>query len=164
MLQVGDPAPAFNLASDGGRSIDSSALAGRPLRAVLLSQGRHPGLHPRGLRLPDDMPGFISLGVPVFGVSADRVPAHDRFVKKHGLNFPLLSDPDHGLLQAYGVWVEKSLYGRKYFGIHRSSFVVGADGRIEKSLGQGQAGHARGEVLAWLSEHAPAGAKAARRR
>jgi peroxiredoxin Q/BCP len=110
------------------------------------------------------MPGFIALGVPVFGVSADRVPAHDRFVKKHSLNFPLLSDPDHGLLQAYGVWVEKSLYGRKYFGIHRSSFVVGADGRIEQAWDKVKPDTHAAEVLAWLAERAPAGARATRKR
>jgi len=98
------------------------------------------------------------------GIGDIHLAGWDRFVKKHGLNFPLLSDPDHGLLQAYGVWVEKSLYGRKYFGIHRSSFVVGADGRIEKTWDKVKPDTHAAEVLAWLSEHAPAGAKAARRR
>ena len=61
----------------------------------------------------------------------DRVPAHDRFVKKHGLNFPLLSDPDHGLLQDYGVWVEKSMYGKKYMGIERATFLIDGEGVVE---------------------------------
>jgi peroxiredoxin Q/BCP len=158
------PAPAFNLASDGGRSIDSQALAGRRYVLFFYPKDATPGCTREVCAFRDDMPGFISLGVPVFGVSADRVPAHDRFVKKHGLNFPLLSDPDHGLLQAYGVWVEKSLYGRKYFGIHRSSFVVGADGRIEKAWDKVKPDTHAAECWPGWPSTRPRAPKAARRR
>jgi peroxiredoxin Q/BCP len=164
MLQVGDPAPAFSLASDGGRTVDSAGLAGRRYVLFFYPKDATPGCTREVCAFRDDMPGFINLGVAVFGVSADRVPAHDRFVKKHGLNVPLLSDPDHGLLQAYGVWVEKSLYGRKYMGIHRSSFVVGPDGMIEMAWDKVKPDTHAAEVLDWLAEHAPAAKKTARRR
>ena len=132
MLQVGDPAPAFNLASDGGRNIDSQSLAGRRYVLFFYPKDATPGCTREACAFRDDMPGFIALGVPVFGVSADRVPAHDRFVKKHSLNFPLLSDPDHGLLEDYGVWVEKSLYGRTYMGIDRATFLIDRDSRVRR--------------------------------
>lgn len=133
MLKAGDAAPAFKLAADGGRSFDSDSLSGRRYVLYFYPKDNTPGCTREACGFRDAMPAFGRLGVPVFGVSADKAPAHDRFVLKHGLNFPLLADPDHELLEAYGVWVEKSLYGRKYFGVARTTFVIGADGRIEKA-------------------------------
>jgi peroxiredoxin Q/BCP len=72
------------------------------------------------------------MGVPVFGISADSIAAHQKFAKKNNLNFPLLSDPDHAVCDAFGTWVEKSMYGKKYFGIQRSTFVIAPDGAIEQ--------------------------------
>jgi thioredoxin-dependent peroxiredoxin len=77
------------------------------------------------------VPQFKDLGVPVYGISTDSIASHQKFVKKHALNFPLISDPDHALAEAFGVWVEKSMYGKKYFGIQRSTFVIAHDGTIE---------------------------------
>lgn len=132
MLKAGDAAPSFNLAANGGRSFDSASLKGSRYLLYFYPKDNTPGCTREACGFRDAMPGFDKLGVPVFGVSADKVPAHDRFALKHGLNFPLLADPDHELIEAYGVWVEKSLYGRKYFGVARSSFLVDADGKIEK--------------------------------
>ena len=132
MLKAGDAAPSFKLAANGGRSFDSASLKGRRYLLYFYPKDNTPGCTREACGFRDAMPGFDKLGVPVFGVSADKVPAHDRFALKHGLNFPLLADPDHELIEAYGVWVEKSLYVRKYFGVARSTFLVDAEGRIEK--------------------------------
>jgi len=97
----------------------------------------------------------------VFGLSADDGKSHAKFVKKYALTFPLLSDPDHALLDKYGAWVEKSMYGRTYFGIQRSTFVIGANGRIEHVWPKVKVdGHVE-EVLATLKGGAAPAAKAA---
>ena len=132
MLKAGDAAPSFKLAADGGRSFDSDSLKGRKYLLYFYPKDNTPGCTREACGFRDAMPAFDRLGVPVFGVSADKAAAHDRFALKHGLNFPLLADPDHELLEAYGVWVEKSLYGRKYFGVLRCTYLVGGDGIIEK--------------------------------
>jgi peroxiredoxin Q/BCP len=132
MLKAGDAAPSFKLAANGGRSFDSAGLKGGRYLLYFYPKDNTPGCTREACGFRDAMPGFDKLGVPVFGVSADKVPAHDRFALKHGLNFPLLADPDHELIEAYGVWVEKSLYGRKYFGVARSTFLIDAEGKIEK--------------------------------
>jgi peroxiredoxin Q/BCP len=132
MLKAGDAAPSFSLAGDGGRVVDSPALKGQRYVIYFYPKDDTPGCTKEACAFRDNLPAFARLGVPVFGVSADETKAHDKFVHKYGLNFPLLSDPQHKLLDKYGVWVEKSMYGRKYFGIQRSTFVVDAKGKIEK--------------------------------
>jgi peroxiredoxin Q/BCP len=166
MLKAGDAAPSFKLAANGGRSFDSDSLMGRRYLLYFYPKDNTPGCTREACGFRDAMPGFDKLGVPVFGVSADKVPAHDRFALKHGLNFPLLADPDHELIEAYGVWVEKSLYGRKYFGVARSTFLVGADGKIEmaweKVSPDSHAAEVR-EYLAGIVPKAKAAKKAAAR-
>ena len=132
MLKAGDAAPSFQLAADGARSFDSASLKGRRYLLYFYPKDNTPGCTREACGFRDAMPAIDRLGVPVFGVSADKAAAHDRFALKLGLNFPLLADPDHELLEAYGVWVEKTLYGRKYFGVLRCTYLVGADGLVEK--------------------------------
>lgn len=151
MLKAGDAAPSFKLAANGGRSFDSASLKGRRYLLYFYPKDNTPGCTREACGFRDAMPGFDKLGVPVFGVSADKVPAHDRFALKHGLNFPLLADPDHELIEAYGVWVEKSLYGRKYFGVARSTFLVDADGKIEKVWDKVSPDSHAGEVREYLA-------------
>jgi peroxiredoxin Q/BCP len=96
--------------------------------------------------------GFDGAGARVVGVSPDSQESHDRFRAKNGLTFPLLSDPDHALAEAYGVWVEKKMYGRTYMGIERSTFVIGSDGVIEETFYTARPkGHAAA-VLARVAE------------
>ena len=151
MLKAGDKAPSFSLASDGGRTVGSATLKGRCHVIYFYPKDDTPGCTREACAFRDNLPAFGKLAVPVFGVSGDEVKAHDRFVQKYGLNFPLLADPDHKLLEAYGVWVEKSLYGRKYFGIQRSTFVVDAKGRIEKVWEKVSPDSHAEEVIAYLS-------------
>jgi len=101
------------------------------------------------------LPAFNKLKVPVFGISADDEKTHGKFVGKYQLNFPLLADPEHKTCDAFGTWVEKSMYGRKYFGIQRATFVVASNGKIEHVWEKvSPEGHAE-EVLAFLNGAAP---------
>ena len=152
MLQPGDAAPSFALPRDGGGTVRSEDLRGQRYLLYFYPKDDTPGCTREACAFRDRLPDFERLGVPVFGVSADTVRAHDRFALKHKLGFPLLADPDHSLIEAYGVWVEKSLYGRKYFGIQRSSFLVDADGRVEKAWPKVSPEQHPDEVLAHLAD------------
>lgn len=168
MRKTGDAAPAFSLASDTGHIIDSASLEGQRYVLYFYPKDDTPGCTREACAFRDSLPGFGKLSVPVFGVSADDERAHARFVGKHSLNFPLLSDPDHELIEAYGVWVEKNLYGRKYMGILRSTFVIAGNGRIERTWDKVSPETHAAEVLAYLRGDAtpapgkrPAASKAA---
>jgi len=150
MLKPGDAAPSFSLSGDGGRKFDSKSLKGKRHVIYFYPKDDTPGCTREACAFRDNLPAFSRLGVPVFGVSADEAKAHDKFVHKYSLNFPLLSDPQHEIIDAYGVWVEKSLYGRKYFGIQRSTFVVDAKGRIEKVWEKVSPDSHAEEVMAYL--------------
>lgn len=155
MLQAGDPAPEFNLGSSGGGRVDSRTLRGRRYVLYFYPRDDTPGCTREACAFRDANADFEALAIPVFGVSADELKAHDRFVAKHALNFPLLSDPGRQLLEAYGVWLEKSLYGRKFLGIQRSSFVIGVDGRIEKAWPKVSPDTHAQEVLDYLAGRTP---------
>jgi peroxiredoxin Q/BCP len=151
MLKVGDTAPAFTLESDSAGTISSAVLAGKRYVIYFYPKDDTSGCTKEACSFRDRLPDFSKLGVPVFGVSPDDARAHAKFVKKYDLNFPLLVDPEKQLLQAYGVWAEKSMYGRTYMGVLRATFIVGADGRIEKAWPKVKPeGHAD-EVLAALN-------------
>ena len=155
MLQAGDQAPEFNLGSSAGGRVDSRTLRGRRYLLYFYPRDDTPGCTREACAFRDLSAGFEAMSVPVFGVSADDLKAHDRFIAKHALNFPLLSDPGHQLLEAYGVWMEKTLYGRKFLGIQRSSFVVGVDGKIEKCWPKVSPDSHAQEVLDYLAGRAP---------
>lgn len=155
-LQVGDTAPDFTLSSDAGVPVTLSDLRGKRVVLYFYPKDDTPGCTREACSFRDNLPAFEGAGVPVYGVSADDSAAHARFVHKHGLNFPLLADPDRQLIQAMGVWVEKSLYGRRYFGIARATFVISAEGRIEKVWEKVSPDGHGPEVLAYLrGEAAP---------
>ncbi|WP_048846702.1 thioredoxin-dependent thiol peroxidase [Tanticharoenia sakaeratensis] len=127
---IGDPAPAFDLPASGGTSVSSSKLAGRPYLLYFYPKADTPGCTTQACGIQEALPQLGKLDLTVIGVSPDPVPALDRFAGKFGLTFPLASDAGHVLADAYGVWVEKSMYGRTYFGMERSSFLVDSEGRI----------------------------------
>lgn len=132
MLQPNDLLPDFRLADDEGKTVSKADLKGRRFVLFFYPKDATPGCTTEVCGFRDAHPAFGKLGVPVFGVSADPVDSHRRFAEKQGLNYRLLADPERQLIEALGVWVEKSLYGRKYMGILRSTFVVDANGRIER--------------------------------
>jgi len=132
MIGKGDRAPDFTLPSDDGGRVSLGDFKGRRLVLYFYPKDNTPGCTRQACDLRDEMPAFDALGVAVVGVSPDTVDAHRKFKTKYDLNFTLLADEDHEVAAAYGVWKEKSMYGRKYLGIQRSTFLIGADGRVEE--------------------------------
>jgi peroxiredoxin Q/BCP len=150
MLAAGDTVPAFDLLSSEGAAVNTGALGRRRVVLYLYPKDDTSGCTVEACSFRDNLPDFTALGIPVFGVSPDELKAHAKFSSKHGLNFALLSDPGHQFIKAAGAWVEKNMYGRKYMGVQRSTFLIGPDGRVEHVWGKVKpAGHAQ-EVLAWL--------------
>lgn len=129
-IKEGDKAPDFTLPADGNREIGLKDFSGRPLVLYFYPKDDTPGCTQESCDFRDNMKAFEKLGVQVLGISRDSVKRHDNFKKKYDLNFPLLSDEDQAVCESYGVWVEKSMYGRKYFGIERSTFLIDEKGII----------------------------------
>lgn len=132
MLKEGDRAPAFNVVADSGEKIALKGLKGKPVVIYFYPKDMTPGCTQESCDFRDDYSAFKRAGAVVLGVSKDPIESHKKFKDKHSLPFPLLADTDGKMCEAYGVWQEKSLYGRKFMGIVRTTFVVGPDGRIAK--------------------------------
>ena len=133
-LNVGDRAPDFRATAVGGkygngREVSLKDLRGRPVVLYFYPKDDTPGCTTQACALRDSWQRMEARG-EIFGVSPDSVASHEKFIKKHQLPFPLLADVDQKMVQAYGVWVEKSMYGKKYMGTERSTFVIDADGRL----------------------------------
>jgi peroxiredoxin Q/BCP len=128
--KIGSKAPAIKLQDDSGKTVSLSDFAGKPVILYFYPKDSTPGCTTESCDFRDNLNRFVKSGAVVLGLSADSVESHRKFKEKQGLNFPLLSDPDHKALEAYGVWQEKSLYGRKFLGIVRTTFIIGGDGRI----------------------------------
>lgn len=131
-LAEGKKAPAFKMKASGGREVSSAALKGKPYLLYFYPKANTPGCTKQACGVQEALPQLGKLGLEVIGVSPDPIPPIDNFAQKFGLEFPLASDEDHKVAEAYGVWVEKSMYGKTYMGMERSSFLVGADGKIVK--------------------------------
>jgi peroxiredoxin Q/BCP len=128
MLSAGDAAPTFSLLDHEGGAVDLAALRGRNVLVYFYPKADTPGCATQACALRD-IAGQVGDTV-IIGVSPDKVPALLRFHTKYGLGFSLLSDPDHTVAEAYGVWKEKKNYGKVYMGIERSAFLIGADGAL----------------------------------
>jgi peroxiredoxin Q/BCP len=147
-LSAGTAAPDFTLPTDGGGSLTLSELRGRPVILYFYPRDDTPGCTVEACAFRDNLLNFQGVNAAVLGVSTDSVQSHDRFKAKFQLPFPLLADEDHKVAEAYGVWVEKNRYGRKYMGTERSTFLIDADGRIARVWNKVKVeGHAE-EVLA----------------
>lgn len=131
-LKVGDVAPAFSLPATTGETISLQDFLGKK-KIVLYFYPKDdtPGCTKEACSFRDTLPDIQKKDTVVLGVSADDLKAHDKFIKKYTLNFPLLSDADHKVAEAYGAWGEKSMYGKKYFGMIRKTFIIGKDGKLE---------------------------------
>jgi peroxiredoxin Q/BCP len=128
--QVGSPAPGFTRESDTGEQVSLESLRGRPVVLYFYPKDDTPGCTRQAGSIRDSWGEFERAGVTLYGVSPDTAKSHVKFKQKHGLPFPLLADPDHSMAEAYGVWVEKTNYGKTYMGIDRSAFVIDADGNL----------------------------------
>ena len=131
-VDAGDRAPDFKLPIDGGGHFSLSALKGKTVVLYFYPKDDTSGCTKEAIGFRDALAAFEAAGAMVIGVSKDSVARHDRFKAKYDLNFPLVSDEDGTLCAAYGVWVEKSMYGRKYMGIERATFLIDGDGRIAR--------------------------------
>ncbi len=146
--QPGDPAPDFAMPASGGREVSLSALKGRPFLLYFYPKADTPGCTKQACGIQEALPRLGRLGLTVIGVSPDALPPIEKFAAKFGLGFPLASDADHRVAERYGVWVEKSMYGKRYMGIARTSFLIGADGRIRKRWNDVKPEAHAGDVLA----------------
>jgi len=129
-LEVGDKAPNFNLPTDGGGNISLKDLKGETVILYFYPKDDTPGCTKEACGFRDALPDFSKAKAKVIGVSKDPVKKHDKFKDKYDLTFPLASDEDGAVCEAYGAWVEKSMYGRKYMGIDRSTFLIDGKGVI----------------------------------
>ena len=132
MLEPSDLAPAFTLPRDGGGEVALSDLKGQVVVLFFYPRDDTPGCTKESIGFSEALPAFAEAGAQVFGISRDSVAKHDKFVAKHGLTTPLLSDEDGSVCEAYGVWVEKNMYGKKSMGIERSTFLIDTDGKIAR--------------------------------
>ena len=130
MLKTGDKAPPFSLATDGGGTLSLKDLKGKKVVLYFYPKDDTSGCTTEACEFRDSWKAVQQAGATVLGVSPDNVASHDKFKAKFKLPFPLLADPDHAVAEAYGAWGEKSMYGRKYHGILRSTFIIDESGRI----------------------------------
>jgi len=131
-LKEGDPAPDFTLPTDGGGEARLAGLAGKPVVVYFYPKDDTSGCTAEAIAFSGLKAEFDEAGAVVIGVSPDSAASHDKFKAKHKLSVALAADPQRAAIAAYGVWKEKSMYGRTYFGVERSTFLVGRDGRIAK--------------------------------
>lgn len=131
-LMQGDTAPPFEMAASGGRTVSSAALSGRPYVLYFYPKADTPGCTTEACAFQEALPQLGHIGVDVIGVSRDPMPPIEKFAARYGLTFPLASDPG-GLAEAYGVWGEKSMYGKTYMGMLRATFLVDRDGTIARA-------------------------------
>lgn len=130
MLKPGDTAPDFDVLTDEGTSLKLSDLRGKTVILYFYPKADTPGCTKEACSFRDSFPRFSGTDAVVLGVSPDEVKAQAKFKAKYNLPFTLLADADHAIAEAYGVWVEKSMYGKRYLGVARTTFVIGPDGKI----------------------------------
>ncbi|MEO1532144.1 MAG: thioredoxin-dependent thiol peroxidase [Pseudomonadota bacterium] len=126
----GDMAPDFTLPADGGRSLSLADFSGKPLVLYFYPKDDTSGCTKEAIGFSEAIDAFSAAGAAIVGVSKDTAAKHDKFIAKHDLKVALLSDAEGDLCERFGVWKEKSMYGKKYMGIERSTFLIGGDGKI----------------------------------
>jgi peroxiredoxin Q/BCP len=152
MLDVGQLAPDFTLPADDGSTVRLSDFRGKRVVLYFYPKDDTSGCTAQACEYRDVLPQLQEAGAVVLDVSPDSIASHVKFKRKYDLNFPLLSDEDHGVAEAYGVWKEKSMYGRTYFGIEHSTFLIDEEGKLLRVLrkvkAKGDASLALGELSA----------------
>jgi peroxiredoxin Q/BCP len=147
MLSENQPAPEFELATDEGEKVKLSDYRGQKVILYFYPKDDTPGCTTQACDLRDHIKEIDSKGAVVLGVSPDDVASHQNFKKKFNLNFPLLADVDHKVAEAYGVWKEKNLYGKKTMGVERTSFIIDEQGQIAKVLPRVKPAEHVGQIL-----------------
>ncbi len=154
MVEKGKPAPTFTLPDQDGKSVSLESFRGKPVVLYFYPKDDTPGCTTQACGIRDAWGEFEKRGAVVLGVSADSPAKHTKFQKKYGLPFTLLADEDHAVSSAYGTWVEKSMTGKKYMGIERSTFVIGTDGTVSKVMRRVKPDTHADDVLAALPPEA----------
>ena len=131
-ISEGEPAPDFTLPASGGRTVSLGAMKGKPFILYFYPKADTPGCTKEAQAFQEALGEMSGLGLDVIGLSKDTVKAQDKFAEKYGLSFPLASDEDGTVVEAYGAWVEKSMYGKSYMGIDRSTVLIDREGKVAK--------------------------------
>ena len=131
-IDIGQAAPDFNLPTDDGKTLSLSSLKGKKVVLYFYPKDDTPGCTKESCEFRDNLPNFSGVNAQIIGISRDDTASHVKFKNKFGLNFPLVSDLDGKDCEAYGTWVEKSMYGKKYMGIERSTFLIDEKGNLQK--------------------------------
>ena len=131
-IDTGMAAPAFEMEASGGRHVSSKAMKGKPFVLYFYPKADTPGCTKEAQAFQESLAELGAIGLDVVGVSKDPVKALDKFAEKYGLTFPLASDPEGAVVEAYGAWVEKSMYGKTYMGIDRSTVLVDKAGKVAR--------------------------------
>ena len=150
MIQEGQPGPDFELTSDSGEQVKLSDFRGKPVVLYFYPKDDTPGCTAQACGIRDSYETFGERGAVVLGVSPDDETSHVKFKEKYGLPFTLLADPKHEVAEKYGTWVEKKMYGKDYWGVERSTFIVDRDGKIAKVMRKVKPDTHAADVLAAL--------------
>ena len=156
MIETGQQAPDFTLPDQDGEDVTLSSLRGRPVVLYFYPKADTPGCTTQACGVRDHLPDYEQAGVRVLGVSPDPVKLVKKFHDKQSLNFTLLADEDHAVCDLYGVWGEKSMYGKTYFGAMRSTFIIDGDGTVAHVIPKASPKTHDEEVLGVLREMATA--------
>ena len=155
MIEQGDEAPGFKLSDQDGRPVKLSDFRGQKVVLYFYPKADTPGCTTQACGVRDHQADYAQAGAVVLGISPDTVAKVKRFHEKQGLNFSLLADEGHAVAEEYGVWAEKSMYGKTYFGNERTTFVIGPDGKVAKVLRKVKPAQHDGLVLEALGQAAP---------
>jgi thioredoxin-dependent peroxiredoxin len=148
-VQEGDAAPDFSMPASGGRTVSLAAMKGRPFVLYFYPKADTPGCTTEACAFQEALPQLGKIGIDVIGVSPDKLPPIEKFAAKYKLTFPLASDEGHPVADRFGTWVEKSMYGRKYMGMERSTFLIDKTGKIARAWRKvSVTGHAAEVMLA----------------
>ena len=150
MIEAGEKAPDFTLPDQDGNDVTLSELRGSPVVVYFYPRADTPGCTTQACGVRDHRSDYEAAGARVLGISPDPVKAVARFADKHSLGFTLLADEDHSVAERYGTWVEKSMYGKKYMGVQRATFVVDPDGKVAHVIEKAKPKTHDDEVLAAL--------------
>jgi peroxiredoxin Q/BCP len=148
VIDAGRPAPAFSLPDQNGATHTLSAYRGRPVVLFFYPKDATPGCTKEACTFQEALPDFDTSHAAVFGISVLGTASKAKFANKYGLTFPLLADEDHAVADAYGAWQQKSLYGRKYMGLARITYLIGPDGRVAQRWDSVKPAEHPAEVLA----------------
>ena len=149
-LSIGDKAPDFTMPTDGAGTVSLAALKGKKVILYFYPKDDTPGCTTEACTYRDEHSAFQKKGAVVLGISPDDEESHTKFVEKFSLPFSLLADHEHKIAEAYGVWVEKSMYGKTYMGVERSTFVIDGQGKLAAIYRKVKAGEHVADVLAAL--------------